>query len=315
MLLFSFNCYYSFRRFNEGCSIRICISALDFAENVISDQNLNDQFSKKMFLTVGVMFKNESHVLKEWLDHYIYHGVDHIFMINDGSTDDYKSVLKPYLDNNYITLFDASDFPRFNKRQALLYDLFFLPHSRHVEWMAVLDMDEFLYSPYEVNLKKVFLSYENYASVQVNWAVFSSNNLEKQPFSVVEGFTKRAYLKTFQREILLNPGIGTEKHLTYKSISRLSCVRRLFAHFSIVNGDTLDLTVFLTDKLPFLIVNHYFCQSREYWKNKKMPSGSANMTPDFINRGWELFDSRDLSDVEDLCLYEQNKEIIKKLKS
>ena len=30
-------------------------------------------------LIVCGMFKNESHVLREWLEHYLYHGADHFF--------------------------------------------------------------------------------------------------------------------------------------------------------------------------------------------------------------------------------------------
>ena len=37
-------------------------------------------------LSVGALFKNESHALEEWLEHYLYHGADHFYLINDGSS-------------------------------------------------------------------------------------------------------------------------------------------------------------------------------------------------------------------------------------
>ena len=41
----------------------------------------------KYYLSIGVLFKNESLILKEWLDHHIFHGVDHFYLINDNSND------------------------------------------------------------------------------------------------------------------------------------------------------------------------------------------------------------------------------------
>jgi hypothetical protein len=42
---------------------------------------------------VCAVFKNESHILEEWLLHYIYRGIDHFYLVNDNSTDDYKYII------------------------------------------------------------------------------------------------------------------------------------------------------------------------------------------------------------------------------
>ena len=33
------------------------------------------------YFTIGAVFKNESHILKEWIEHYLYHGIEHIYLI------------------------------------------------------------------------------------------------------------------------------------------------------------------------------------------------------------------------------------------
>jgi len=35
------------------------------------------------YFSIGTIFKNESHIMKEWLEHYFFHGIEHIYMIND----------------------------------------------------------------------------------------------------------------------------------------------------------------------------------------------------------------------------------------
>ena len=50
------------------------------------------------------VFKNESHILNEWISHYLYHGADHIFLVNDNSTDNYQKIIEKY--NSKVTLFN-----------------------------------------------------------------------------------------------------------------------------------------------------------------------------------------------------------------
>jgi hypothetical protein len=69
------------------------------------------------------------------------------------------------------------------------------------------------------------------------------------------------------------------------------------------------------EEYPTLYINHYYVQSKEYWEKKKMKFGSVNNYVQFKNPGWDLFHQFDIGDVQDLRLYEQNKEIIEKLKS
>lgn len=56
------------------------------------------------YFTIGAIFKNESHILKEWIEHYFYHGVEHIYLINDNSTDNFLNILEPYIKKKKINI-------------------------------------------------------------------------------------------------------------------------------------------------------------------------------------------------------------------
>ena len=60
-------------------------------------------------LSIGAIFCNEAPSLKEWLDHYINRNVDHFYLINDNSNDNFKEVLDPYIQKGYITLFNVTE--------------------------------------------------------------------------------------------------------------------------------------------------------------------------------------------------------------
>ena len=48
------------------------------------------------------MFKNESYIIEQWIQHYLLEGVNHFYLIDNGSTDDYECKIKKYM--NKITL-------------------------------------------------------------------------------------------------------------------------------------------------------------------------------------------------------------------
>ena len=47
----------------------------------------------KYYFSIGAVFKNEAHALDEWIQHYLMRGVDHIYLINDFSTDAFKPII------------------------------------------------------------------------------------------------------------------------------------------------------------------------------------------------------------------------------
>ena len=52
------------------------------------------------------------------------------------------------------------------------------------------DLDEFLYSPLDVNLQNILIKYESHTQLFVNWVHFVSH-FEKQPSNVVSNFLYR----------------------------------------------------------------------------------------------------------------------------
>ena len=48
------------------------------------------------FVSVLAIFKNEGMNIKEWIEHYIWQGIEHFYLINNDSTDNYKKILLPY---------------------------------------------------------------------------------------------------------------------------------------------------------------------------------------------------------------------------
>ena len=97
----------------------------------------------KYNLSVLAIFKNEKIILRQWIEHYLREGVDHFYLIDNGSTDNYHSTIKDYLSK--ISL--VRDGRRFHQgtQQYLYCNTFMLTATHETKWLIVCDIDEYIY--------------------------------------------------------------------------------------------------------------------------------------------------------------------------
>ena len=62
-----------------------------------------------MKIDVAMCFKNEAHILEEWINHYIDEGIVQFLLCNNNSTDDYKSILNKYNKRNKVLFNGVSE--------------------------------------------------------------------------------------------------------------------------------------------------------------------------------------------------------------
>ena len=56
------------------------------------------------YLSIGAIFKNEANHLQEWIEFHRLMGVEHFYLVDNESEDDFQSVLWPYIRSNVVTL-------------------------------------------------------------------------------------------------------------------------------------------------------------------------------------------------------------------
>lgn len=244
------------------------------------------------YFSVAAVFKNEHHCIKEWIEHYKFHGVDHLYMINDFSTPEFEPIIQKYIDEGYVTLFHNDIVTKNVGRQNQIYEKYLRKILPETYWLAVIDLDEFLYSPSDVNLKNILKKYENYSAIEVQWIHFGSNGHIEQPESIVNGFIKR--IKNDYR------GECTG----FKTIVKADKLLQFDVHRSSTSGNGITLDFESND----LLINHYNVQSWDFYSKIKATRGDINNWFDHINisRNRELFDRYDINDKLDERLKNQN---------
>ena len=220
----------------------------------------NTQIQPKYKLAIGAIFYNEAPYLEEWLRHYLNKGVEHFYLINDLSNDNFEKVLEPYKDK--VTLFHVPKREIYHNRQKDLYNYFFLPILKESKWFLICDVDEYVWSPKFANLQDVChnLEQENTKYVAIPMVTFGSNNHKHQPRSIVRGFTRRSNLdKRYQKFV--------EEFDHYKVLAQTSEVIQLdiHSHHFKAKCEKKILNV-LDNSTNILCLNHYKLQSEEKWK-------------------------------------------------
>jgi len=217
------------------------------------------------------IFKNEADILKEWIDHHLEQGVDHFFLVNHNSTDNFSSVLSQY-GRNRITLFhDTRIHSQVEIMNELIHDI-----KDTTEWIMSIDVDEFMYvqqTPQSKRYGSTVLSALSVAEkendlmcqILVQGQLFGSSGHIKQPPSVRMNFTQCDPRPTPQTKFIIK-----SKNFVKYNVHLSDCKGGLLNECLTRHGET---KCNVTEAV--LRFNHYAILSWERFKRVKMTRGDV----------------------------------------
>lgn len=275
-------------------------------------------YNKSNLLCIVSIFKNESHIMKEWIDHYIKEGVNHFFLIDNGSNDNYNTILDKY-DN--ITL--AIDSTKYKQEEH--YNNYFLEKCKNYKWVLVCDFDEFIYSRNGYNTISDYLKTFNNKDISqifIPWKMFGSSGFntlnKKQPKQVVENFTKRLDYDKQNGQTESCIFKGNIKYSICKCIAKTELLQRLGTHdhhtsnnnYITSNTKSSDNEIYeksfakLDENIlntSCLHLNHYAIQSLDWFTKVKITRGDVARASLDNRRDINYFNTYDrhTSDIND----------------
>lgn len=136
-------------------------------------------------LAVAAIFQNEAPYLKEWIEFHKLVGVQHFYLFNNISTDDYLSVLAPYMAKGEVDLiqwpYEKTSCEHWLHIQCSSYEHAIQMAAGKAKWLAILDIDEFLFPTVGDHLGTFLKEYEKYGGVGVNWQLFGTSGIAQIP--------------------------------------------------------------------------------------------------------------------------------------
>ncbi len=242
---------------------------------------IKETFTGSQQLKIGVLaiFKNEAMTIREWVDHYKWQGVNHILLLNNNSTDDFRDKLKGT--ESFVTIVDA---PKLHNQEGY-YNSIGVPFfkQKKIDILLLIDIDEYLFVKDGRSLKDYLrqeFSKPNHPSqIFVRWSMFGSSGHDQQPTSIRKSFVWK------QRDLA---------HMG-KCAVYVPDVKLLRVHQHDVTGTTIE-------KNDELQLNHYAIMSKEYFQNVKMTRGDVHSQNLESIRDWKYFQDYDHKEVKDTVL-------------
>jgi hypothetical protein len=131
-------------------------------------------------LAITTMFRNEAPYLKEWIDYHSMSGVEHFWLYNDKSTDNWQEVLQPYIEQGIVEVIywptPIGSPWTINQMEAFKNGINLAKGK--TKWLAIIDTDEFLLPMRDRNIPEYLNNhFSNASAVYVNWRNFGTGGV------------------------------------------------------------------------------------------------------------------------------------------
>lgn len=251
-------------------------------------------------LRVGIctIAKDEGSYLEEWVVYHHLQGYAPIRVYAHECSDNSHAVLAR-LTKYGLCEWEAFVSPRNRKPQWIAYEQGMEALRDRTDWIAFIDIDEFIVTPGHSNIHAFLAEYGQLGAIAINWKMFGSAGLaRREPGLVIERFTRCA-----SRDFTSNRSIKTLARTNLIEIPRVHT-----AHFApgtvyqTVLGEPIAEHAGRSSRVDHdtIRINHYFTRSLEEWEHKAARGRGAKRADSSIkHRTQEEFDAQDRNEEVD----------------
>ncbi len=236
-------------------------------------------------ISIQAVFRDDAPFLKEWIEYHRLIGVEHFWLFNNLSKDDYLSVLQPYLKEGVVELIDwhyeSNSRKEWQPVQKKDITEGIRLANKKTKWLAIIDTDEFILPMMGKELIKILDDYANYGAVCANWQRFGTSGVKKIPKDtlMIEALTMRAprnwelnrWIKSFVRPERVKRVFSSHHMLYKKNYYQVNENKQRFSgqcHPSKRKFDDKKANPQIcVDKLR---INHYWTRDEDFFFNVKI---------------------------------------------
>jgi hypothetical protein len=228
-----------------------------------------------MKIALVCIAKGEDNYINEWVGYHLKLGFDKIHIYEN---DWFSNINHP----NVITTAVNG-----RRQQIPVYNNFINEYKNEYDWVAFLDVDEFIVLKKHNDIHDLMNEYSTESALGINWVFFGDNNQTfNGDYSVIERFTKRQKSPDGHIKSIVNP----KKVIMMNVHSHIGqCVD--------TTGKRIDSSSFNPNgPIDVVQINHYFTKTKDEYI-KKMNRGRADTG---TYRDISDFDTHNINEIEDL---------------
>ena len=236
-----------------------------------------------MKTAICAIIKNEHRFLKEWIEWHLNLGFDAIHLFEDKESDSHEEICNNYSNvflrryENDLKVQDLLKNQGSSCRQLILYSWFAEEYKKQYDWIAFIDIDEFIIFEDNYTLNSFLSEYINYPAIHLSWRMKGASGCIKRPYNVMNYYTNDAEFLDTDTNWRVKSIINTNKYLGLKSL-----------HHSIggvdVNFKESDESIIYKKAW----INHYFTKSWEDWCDRIFKRGSTEAGHRVLSQFFEI---------------------------
>lgn len=232
----------------------------------------------KYNVSICAIFKDEAPYLKEWIEFHKIIGIDHFYLYNNFSGDEYLKVLNPYIKEGTVTLIDWP----YKQAQLEAYQDFFKKFRFETKWVGFIDIDEFVIPKKYDNIYDFLQKFDNKPSVIIYWKIFGTSGLMERPINnlVIEDFYLGYQKYSDIGKVFFNTKYEYNPNSRYRNTVHIMCSKNKVFDLPAVNVFnkicTFGINPTKNTEMPIQI-NHYLLKSyNEYIELKSKRGGGVH---------------------------------------
>jgi hypothetical protein len=234
-------------------------------------------------LAIATVFQDEARWLTEWLEYHLLTGVQHFYLYNNLSRDNYRDVLRPYIDRGDVELIEWPYVGRdtYDDAQCDAYSDALSRAKNTVKWLAIIDVDEFLVPVKEDDLTSVLAPFESDSAIGgvcIAWVYFGTSYIPRIPQDklMIESLV-------WSGDGLETPDQFPWDQGTFKSIVRTDRTNSFESpHVALYNAGHSHVPL-LHDLIQ---INHYWTKDEAFFNEVKVPRNARRGVPAETSISW-----------------------------
>lgn len=232
---------------------------------------------KKYSVSICAIFRDEGRYLEEWIEYHRIIGIEHFYLYNNFSKDNYKDILDPYIQEGIVTLTDW-EIPQ---GQMKAYADCVEKYSSETNWIGFIDLDEFVVPNHDDSIQAFLNRFKKRPVVIIYWRYMGSSglinrNLDKPIIEdLILGWEKYANIGKlfFNTSYDYANDLSRNKYMHHRWARYKGCLLppvNCFNHSCIYGEDIAD-----SEDMPAQI-NHYLVKSFSEYAEKKKRGGGVH---------------------------------------
>lgn len=230
----------------------------------------------KYNVSICAIFKDEADYLKEWIEFHKIVGVEHFYLYNNKSSDNYLDVLRTYIDDGIVTL---KDWPKPQSQMAAYQD-FMDNYKYETKWVGFIDLDEYVVPNKYDNIYDFLKQFNNRPSVLIYWKCFGTSGLKKRD---ITGLITEDFIVSWNKSVDVGKFFFNTSYEYIPNFKKNNYMHYMWAEYK--NRKLPPVNIYdkvctwgvnpvKSDETPMQI-NHYLIKSFDEYTQKKVKRGGG----------------------------------------